>query len=106
MAVSQQITSESRAEAFVVGFTIDDTPISKPVCDMSREEMLAAMAYAVEEFTAALAEVEPIKPLAEANYLPETPEASLLLIEKCFAFEQVRQRMERLAQAVAATGVH
>jgi hypothetical protein len=108
MAEHQKITPVSgvEAEVFTVGFDHQDHPISKPVAAMTREEKLQAMAIMVGEFEAAFAEVEPIQPLVEANFMPDTLEAGLLLVAKCFAFEELRARMERLAQAVAAMEVH
>ena len=104
--VRMPMPPKSYTEAFTIAHDCNDKPIRKPVAAMTREEQLAALAYAAEDFDAALAEVEPIRPLVEASYMPESLEVSLQLIERCFAFEEVRQRALRLADAVTMAGAN
>jgi len=90
-------------EAFIIGFDRSYAPIKKPVCEMADQEQLAAMALVVEEFEEAQETIEIIDPMVQIEYLPQRLDVSLMLIERCFTFEEVRTRMERLAVAVQAT---
>ena len=64
------------------------------------------MAHSKAEFEEALEAVEPLRPMVEASYMPERLDVSLMIIERCFVFEETRARMERLVDAVLAAGKH
>jgi hypothetical protein len=92
------------AELFVIGFDLDDAPIRKCVADMTEAEQTAALLVMLEEFQAAEAELEPLMPLVQVEYRPTTLAAGKAILKRLQAFEEVRARMERLAEAVIALG--
>jgi hypothetical protein len=93
-------------ELFVIGYDADDHPILKPVAAMTDDEQVAALNLALEEFQAAEAELEPIMPLVQVEYLPKTLTAAKAILRRLRACETAYERMMRLADAVQAHSVH
>jgi hypothetical protein len=108
MAAIENTTPEVRAEAelFTVGFDTNDHPILKAADDMTAAEQCAALAIAKEEMERTAAACEHLLPLAEANYLPESLEMSLQLLDKLLPAVEAKEKAVRLADLVLATGAH
>jgi hypothetical protein len=106
MATLEQTTPDAGVEAYTVGFTPDDKPITKTVADMTDAEQCTALAIAKAEMELTAADAEIYLPLAEIGYLPASLEMSLQLLAKLLPAVEARERALRLADAVMAKGAH
>jgi hypothetical protein len=93
-------------ELFVIGLDADNLPVRKTVAAMTEPEQLAALDLALEAFQEAEAELEPLMPLVQVEYLPATLAAGKAILKRLQAYEEVYERMQRLAEAVIALGAH
>jgi hypothetical protein len=96
----------SADELFVIGFDAGDRPIRKAVTAMTDAEQTAALDIALEAFKDAEAELEPLMPLVQVEYLPATLVAAKAILKRLQAYDEVYTRMQRLADAVIALGAH
>jgi hypothetical protein len=78
----------------------------KPVAAMSDDEQMAALLIAARAWDDAKEGLAPFEPLIEADYMPETLEMGLTIVDAIFRFEDAHERLMRLCDAIKAKDAH
>jgi hypothetical protein len=73
---------------------------------MTDDEQMAALYIAAGAVDEAKEDLAPFEPLIEADYMPETLEMGLTILDAISRFQDAHERLLRLCDAITAKGAH
>jgi hypothetical protein len=73
---------------------------------MTEDEQMAALYIAAGAVDEAKEDLAPFEPMIEADYMPETLEIGLLVLDRIQAFQEAHDRLMRLCDAITAKDKH